>query len=179
MSLGQGQEEEAIATIENAKKEGKWVVLENCHLGVSFLPKLERIVEDLEKEAVEGVESEIPFKDSFRLWLTSMPSPDFPVSILQTGIKLSNAPPKGIRNNLMISLMSRNPKKFEKGNKPKEWKKLFFGLSFFHALVLERRKFGPLGWNIPYEFSANDFAISVDQLKQFLDEYDEIPWDVS
>jgi len=82
-----------------------------------------------------------------------MPSDRFPVTILQQGVKVTNEPPRGLKANISKSLM-RLDKSFEDIDKNKSvWKKLVFGLSFFHALILERRKFGSLGWNIPYQFS--------------------------
>jgi len=113
----------------------------------------------------------------FRLFLTSMPADYFPVSVLQNGVKLTTEPPRGIRANLMKSLQDQNQDQFENARKPREWQKLVFGLCFFHAIIQERRKFGPLGWNIRYEFNDSDLETSTTNLAMFLEEQEDIPWD--
>ena len=57
------------------------------------------------------------------------------------------------------------------------WKGLLFGLSFFHSIIQERKKFGSIGWNIKYEFNDSDLETSVKMLQNFLFESEEIPWD--
>jgi len=144
----------------------------NCHLATSFMPRLEQLVEALSPEIV----TEIVHND-FRLWLTSMPCAEFPVAVLQNGIKLTTEPPKGVRANLKRNLAEIPDEVWEGSQKPRLWKKLLYALAFFHALVQERRKFGPLGWNIRYEFNESDFSCSKMVLDMFIREHKDMPWE--
>ena len=50
-----------------------------------------------------------------------------------------------------------------------EFKSILFSLVYFHAVVIERRKFGPQGWNRSYPFNTGDLTISVNVLFNYLE----------
>ena len=167
LSLGQGQGEIAKEMIKSGRRNGDWVCLQNCHLAVSWMSTLERVQEN---QNVSDTHSD------YRLWLTSMPSTKFPVPVLQNGIKITNEPPKGLKANLLRTYTEVTEANYESCKKPHEFKKLLFSLAFFHAVILERRKYGAIGWNIPYEWMNSDFETSQLQLKMYLDEQPEVPY---
>jgi len=169
-ALGQGQAPTAVRMIEEGLKQGSWVFLANCHLMLSWMPTLEKMIESL---LVEGSPN-----PKFRLWLSSSPDPNFPISILQRGIKMTTEPPKGLRSNLLTLYNTIGDEQFNRCGHQATYKKLLFSLVWFHAILLERRKFKSLGFNIPYDFNESDFAICHDLIIVFLDEYpDRVPFD--
>lgn len=169
-SLGQGQDVRAEGFIKEGKEEGKWILLQNCHLYKSWMIKLEQMVSAFPDEADE-------IHVDFRLFLTSMPATYFPVSILQNGLKLTTEPPRGLKANLKRSYNEITEESFKDCTKFDEWKKLLFGICFFHAVVQERRKYGALGFNIRYDFNDSDLETSQVMLRSFLNDQEEIPWD--
>ncbi|XP_033612844.1 dynein heavy chain 1, axonemal isoform X2 [Fukomys damarensis] len=169
ISLGQGQGPRAEAMMRSSIERGKWVFFQNCHLAPSWMPALERLIEHINPDKVHR---------DFRLWLTSLPSNKFPVSILQNGSKMTIEPPRGVKANLLKSYNSLSDDFLNSCRKVLEFKSLLLSLCLFHGNALERRKFGALGFNIPYEFTDGDLRICISQLKMFLDEYDDIPFKV-
>lgn len=58
---------------------------------------------------------------------------------------------------------------------------LIYVISFFHAIVQDRRKYGKIGWNVSYDFNESDFRISVHLLnlyltKAYINKEEAIPW---
>ncbi len=124
--------------------------LANCHLSLSWMPLLDKIIEQLQNEQVH--------KD-FRLWLSSSPNPNFPIAILQSSIKMTTEPPKGIKANMKRLYNLIAEQQFTRCVRQDKYKKLLFALCFFHSVLLERKKFLQLGWNVNYSFNDSDFEV--------------------
>ena len=52
ISLGQGQGPRAEAMMKQAMDRGRWVFFQNCHLSPSWMPTLERLIEQIDADKV-------------------------------------------------------------------------------------------------------------------------------
>ncbi|XP_075265378.1 dynein axonemal heavy chain 5-like isoform X2 [Convolutriloba macropyga] len=160
ISMGQGQEIHARKLLSNAMAEGGWVLFQNCHLGLDYMD-----------EMLEQVLTAENPHDKMRVWITSEAHPKFPITVLQSSIKFTFDPPQGVKAGLKRTFAGVTQDQLEISNLP-EWKPLLYAVAFLHTCVQERRKFGPLGWNIPYEFNSADYTSTVQFCQNHLDEVD-------
>lgn len=169
LSLGQGQGPIALQLLETAVTRGQWIMLQNCHLLVGWLKLLEKRLEKITK----------PHKD-FRLWLTTEPTADFPIGILQRSLKVVTEPPNGLKLNLRSSYYKLTETLLADCQHD-AFRPLVYVLAFFHAVVQERGKYGKIGWNVKYDFNESDFRVSTTILRTYLNKTasskdGKIPW---
>ena len=77
VSMGEGQEVVAFEKMKLGFVAASWVILQNCHLGIGFMERMEDILGNT-PDIIED----------FRLWITCEITPRFPIGLLQMAIKV-------------------------------------------------------------------------------------------
>ncbi|EFC48546.1 hypothetical protein NAEGRDRAFT_55628 [Naegleria gruberi] len=134
-------------------------------------------IPEVEEDSEESDEEEDLGHPDFRVFLSAEPSNQIPIGILQRSIKLTNEPPSGLRANLFRSLMQFDDNIWEGSSKQTEFKGILFSLCFFHACIVERKKFGPQGWNRNYPFNLGDLITCIHVLNNYLEDRPKVPWE--
>jgi len=168
VAMGQGQDVVAMQKLDMGHKEGHWVMLQNVHLMPRWCSELEKRLDQFAAETSHS---------NFRLFLSADPSPGIPIGVLERSIKLTNEPPQGLLANLRRSFALFSKEEFEE--RDSKIKAILFGLCHFHSLMIERKKFGPLGYNMTYPFSAGDLRDSASVLYNYLEGSAavKLPWE--
>uniref|UniRef100_K7FM63 Dynein axonemal heavy chain 10 n=1 Tax=Pelodiscus sinensis TaxID=13735 RepID=K7FM63_PELSI len=167
LAMGQGQEKSVSLQLHVGCWKMQWLV--DCHLLVKWLIDLEKALERITKSHPD-----------FRLWLTTDPIQGFPIGILQKSLKVVTEPPNGLKLNMRATYFKIPHEAIEQCPHG-AFKSLVYVLAFFHAVVQERRKFGKIGWNVPYDFNESDFQVCMEILNTYLTKAyqqndDKIPW---
>merc|ERR1719420_585931 len=167
LSLGKGQGAKATEILNKAAETGSWCFHSNCHLSIALLPELESIMDTLFKKIGNK-------KSPFRLFLSAAPHDEFPISLLQRSLKFAQEPPSGIKAN-MARLYANQPKQFTLCADDRSFRKAVFGLSWFHTVLTERKKFKTLGWNVSYSFNDSYYQVCEDSIANYMGRITEIP----
>ncbi|OQR88006.1 dynein heavy chain [Achlya hypogyna] len=175
ISMGQGQEQHAGDCLKKLATKGGWIILQNVHLMQSWLPLLERQLEEIVGEGPHEL---------FRCFISAEPPPillplelNVPESLMQSCIKVANEAPSDIQSNLRRAWATFGEDKVDACTKPTEFKACLFSLCWFHAIVLGRRRFGQQGWSRAYSFNTGDLTICGNVLQSYLDNNATVPWD--
>jgi dynein heavy chain, axonemal len=91
-------------------------------------------MEDLQR-IVEGIEPFRTAKD-FRMWLTTMSTPDFPQAVLQASVKLTSEPPVSLKQNVRNIYKLKDDAALTTSPHPGTYRRLLFGKEYNDEPVL-------------------------------------------
>lgn len=167
ISLGQGQDRVAEEKLDIAQRQGHWVFLNNVHLMPKWLHHMEKKLESY--ASMPGIHPQ------FRVFFSSDPSNHIPIGILDRCIKITSDPPSGLKANLKQAFACFSRETFEELES--RTKGILIGLVQFHAVMVERKKFGTKGFNMNYPFSLGDLTCSFQVLKNYMESAPaKVPW---
>merc|ERR1719203_1569645 len=92
----------------------------------------------------------------YRLWITCEVTSRFPIGLLQMAIKITLEPPAGLKAQLYRTYTTTIGQDLIDKIDHEKWRLLVYVQSFMHSVVQERRKFGAIGWCVPYEYNNSD-----------------------
>ena len=104
----------------------------------------------------------------FRLFLTTEPHPGFPSSVLQRAVKVTDEPPRGIKEGMLRSFSTLVDQDKLERIEDSSWRNILFTTCFLHSVVQERGQYGSVGWNVAYEFNLSDLQCSLQFLEKHL-----------
>jgi dynein heavy chain len=96
-----------------------------------------------------------------------MSTPEFPFSIVQESTNVTSEQPRGLAFGVDLSVFDSKPSS----------QQFILSFALFAALIQDRKKFGPLEWNIIYEWSDSDFCVST-IMRRLLLHGTEVQWKV-
>merc|ERR1719502_287600 len=99
--------------------------------------------------------------DDYRLWITCEITSRFPIGLLQMAIKVTLEPPAGLKAGLARTYTTMVSQELLDKIDHEKWRTIVFVQAFLHSIVQERRKFGPIGWCVPYEYNNSDLNASL------------------
>lgn len=79
--------------------------------------------------------------------------------MLYSCVQVVTEPPNGLKLNMRATYSKISQENLTTCPHP-AFRSLVYVLSFCHAVVQERRKYGKIGWNVPYDFNESDFLVS-------------------
>jgi len=180
--MGQGQSEAANLKFLEMASIGGWLLLQHVHLSISWLEGLIDLISNTKE-----------IHPNFRLFLTLEPHLRCPSALIQRCIKVTMEAPIGIflfiltstlllfkfhfnltyiiqfgitilglKANIRRTFNGWSPEIFNRG--PWIRSQGYFLLSWFHAIIQERRRYIPQGWNSFHDFSEADLRSVADQI---------------
>ncbi|GMG11979.1 unnamed protein product [[Candida] boidinii] len=181
ISMG-SDEGELIADqlIEQAIKDGSWIVVQNIHMSHHWVNSLLKFLQDKINM--------IP-KDGFKIFLTCGTLSKLPIPLERSSkiVVFENEPGiKQVMKNILFNegIFAAEFDNDSNNNVYIEKTHIYFLLVWFHSIVQERLRFVPVAWKKRYDFNTMDLITS----KKFIDEcfsdfndtkisIDTLPWE--